>query len=307
MKKPIVVLFLLLSVTFQSYGNALTNSTNPESDIEFLIAGVEDIKSFAEAERKFILMHFTASWCMPCQWMETNTYKDSDLVRYVNSNFLAKKIDIDNFEGRRLQKKYDVHLLPSVLIFSPEGKLMDRVDEALEAEKLLLRLQQFNKDFEGHLAVEAPKENFIDPPSIDLGALKISAPSLDLGNSNANDPAERYERNTISAPSLEMPSTSYQEPAVAAQPERQPTVYMPSSYYTIQVGAFSTHENAKRFVKENKSKTSQVINIKPSKRSKGFVYLVQIGQFANELEADRYENTLKKLGMNTYVKKIDNP
>lgn len=49
-------------------------------------------------EPKKILVHFYAQWCSMCKKMEGHTYKNEDIINYINNNFYAVRFDSEGGE-----------------------------------------------------------------------------------------------------------------------------------------------------------------------------------------------------------------
>ena len=105
----------------------ITQASSPtRAQVNFVSGSLSDIQRIAASEDKPYLIHFTAEWCMPCQWMEKNTYTDPELANYINTNYIPYKVDIDDAEGFKYKEQFSILLLPSVLIFNSRGELLDR-------------------------------------------------------------------------------------------------------------------------------------------------------------------------------------
>ncbi|KAA3624233.1 MAG: DUF255 domain-containing protein, partial [Bacteroidetes bacterium] len=71
-----------------------------KASVQFVDAALSEVREMAAKEGKLYFAHFSADWCMPCQWMEQNTFKDPKLAFFANKNYLAAKLDIDHSEGQ---------------------------------------------------------------------------------------------------------------------------------------------------------------------------------------------------------------
>lgn len=311
MKKPISVLPLLLSILLSTFGNLYASNSHPKGEVEFLIADVEDIKSFAANDGKLILLHFTASWCMPCQWMESNTYKNENLAHFVNENYLAKKIDIDDFEGRRLKDHYKVKTLPSILIFNPQGKLLDRINEAIEAKELLNVLSKLNTGENKRITEIPTTETYTDQDYISAPAINIS-PQIQMPMIPDFETAEEKKEQTyLSLPDMDINSPKEKVERLESNnrlytPPTEESAYTSKRHkkYGVQIGAFSTRANAHRCMTKYKKQLKKPIQIIPEVRGLKTVYKVLVGEFNQEFDASRYKTHLNSIGLDSIVKEI---
>lgn len=83
-------------------------------------------KAAKEAKEKGLplLIGFTATWCGPCRQMQQLTFRDKQVVNYVQSGFVALSLDAD--ENSDLVRGFRVEAFPTTLVVSPELKIVKR-------------------------------------------------------------------------------------------------------------------------------------------------------------------------------------
>jgi thioredoxin-related protein len=78
----------------------------------------EDGLAQAKAQKKKIYINFHADWCGYCHKMERETFKDSKVIAFLNTNYIPIRINSD--KEKNLARQYHVRGLPDN-IFMEEG------------------------------------------------------------------------------------------------------------------------------------------------------------------------------------------
>lgn len=112
------------------------------SSTRFIVNNFEEARNKAQQEGKMLLLDFYASWCAPCRFMESTTFKDERVSDLLNEKFVPLKIDIDDFDGYALKEHFDIRVLPTFLIFDSEGKVIERVEETLSPTNMVELLEK---------------------------------------------------------------------------------------------------------------------------------------------------------------------
>ena len=112
----------------------LLTTTASAGEINF-VKGMtwKQIKSKAARENKMIFFDAYASWCGPCKYLEKNIYTDDKVASYYNTYFINVKLDMEQGEGVQLSKEFEITAYPTLLFFSPDGKMVHKYVGALEA------------------------------------------------------------------------------------------------------------------------------------------------------------------------------
>ncbi len=106
------------------------------SSINFHEGNFSSAKELANKEGKKLLVDFYASWCAPCKWMDETTFADPEVIRRMNDDYITIKVNIDDFDGYALKEHYGVKVLPTVLIFDNDGKVVERIEETIPPSKM---------------------------------------------------------------------------------------------------------------------------------------------------------------------------
>lgn len=99
----------------------------------------QDILKQAKEQNKLLFIDFETTWCGPCRTMDQYVYT-ADVTIEAFNNILAVKIDGD--ENRELVKKYEVKAYPTMIILSPEGKIMAKKVGYLSVKDIVVFINQ---------------------------------------------------------------------------------------------------------------------------------------------------------------------
>jgi len=79
---------------------------------------------FSEAKRlqRPVLLALSAMWCHWCHVMDETTYSDTDVIAYINENFIPVRVDADMRPD--IDGLYNQGGWPSTLVLTPEGNIV---------------------------------------------------------------------------------------------------------------------------------------------------------------------------------------
>ena len=305
----------LILILFIAFSNLLKGAVPAE--VIFRSGDFGALKAEAAREGKLLLVHFTASWCTPCRWMENNTFTDRGLADFVNLNFFPVKVDIEEREGADVKEEYGIKVLPSLLIFDTLGQVIARYEESMSAPRLEILLRRHYLAIMGIPAPSAsasPRQD--DGPGTNKPALSaaavpgpsVSSPetkqrtALPLATqaSRASGPEKKAEVSAPPpAPVAPKPPARVTPPA--AEPPAGTTA---ASRFCIQLGVFGSYENASRQLEYFKSRIAQPLRIYPGVHAGKSVYRIMLGEFASREEAEELARELKDQEVPVLVKDL---
>jgi len=144
MKNSIFVLCLILFSTFNIQAESHPENTDPNNKVNFFAGSFDHAKLKAGNEGKLFFVEFYAEWCTPCKWMDKTTFKNEMVVNQLNNNYVPLKLDIETNQGQDLKKQYEVNILPTILIFNSQGRMIERIEKTLSSESMVSMLSFHN-------------------------------------------------------------------------------------------------------------------------------------------------------------------
>jgi len=100
----------------------------------------------AKKEHKYILADVYTDWCGWCKKLDKDVFTNSDVVSYLQKDFICVKVNAeDPKEGSTVARTYKVNGFPCALVFSPEGKLIGKVDGYEAAADYIASLKEMRQ------------------------------------------------------------------------------------------------------------------------------------------------------------------
>ncbi|MFK7785783.1 MAG: thioredoxin family protein [Crocinitomicaceae bacterium] len=114
-----VMAFVVMS-SFSSKGTG--------TGIEFAKFNLEAAKKKASKSGKLIFIDAYTDWCGPCKQMAATTFKDPEVGKFFNKNFVNLKVEMEkDADGREIARRYRVRAYPTLLIIDGDGNLVKSV------------------------------------------------------------------------------------------------------------------------------------------------------------------------------------
>lgn len=104
----------------------------------------EEAVSRGKNENKKIFLNFYADWCHYCKVMESKTFRDRNVVGYINENFIPVRINTD--KNQQLAIKYNVRGLPATWFLTKDGENIGSQPGFIPPDLMLPLLKYISSD-----------------------------------------------------------------------------------------------------------------------------------------------------------------
>ena len=128
----------------------------------------------AAQSNKLVLLHFSASWCRPCQHLETFVFTNYRVIRKFQDRVVPVKIDVDT--NPEWVKKHGVSSIPTDVCLTPSGRVVVKQPSPKTADDYLRMFKRIetaaNQIDEGNLALAQRIDEVIGTAQVDMNQLR---------------------------------------------------------------------------------------------------------------------------------------
>ncbi len=280
-----------------------TSLAKAEVDVTFLPGNLEHVQNLAATEGKLYLVDFVAKWCMPCKWMDETTFSDPAVSNYLRENYIATKVDIDNFDGFNYKNQYNITVLPSILIFNSKGEQVGRYEESMAPSKMMKILAAHNYP-ENRVVTQAP--NIIQntqPLELETEVVVevvdqiVETPNFETALEIEEAPVYYEEENIV----YEVEEDKFDETSTAQivdlnlfNMSASPQV---REGYSVQIGVFADYGNVLSTSSKMQEVYNQEIIVQVTHLNNKEVFKVMVGDFYSEEEAHELRRLMETNGI----------
>ena len=88
--------------------------------------------------KKYAVADFYTDWCGWCKILDKTTFKDAGVESFLAKNAVCMKVNSeDGKTGSALSEKFEVSGWPTVILFDPAGREVDRISGYMPAPQFL--------------------------------------------------------------------------------------------------------------------------------------------------------------------------
>lgn len=252
--------------------------------VKFYKGDWDSSKKKAAKEAKLYFVDFDASYCATCRTMEETTYMDEKLAKYMAEHVVAKKVDVQDFDGVLWSQQYEVEALPTMLIFDQEGDLVERLVGYKSADALLKIFKDLQKN-------NSTQDN-IQPVLPDT---PISLPEEQKKNIPANSKYNKGSFKSADLSALQSIGHGLYEVEVNK---------IKAIGFSVQVGVFSTYKSVMDQADKFNRKYSKKTLIHLDDHNGSIVYKLLVGVFENKQQASAFRTDLRKDKLDGMIKDL---
>jgi thioredoxin-related protein len=140
--KKIALLFLLgvfinSNTTFAQNKTVLASQASQINKMPYFVGSFDQLQEEGKKKNKpyFVFVHANKNK------FDSVTFINQYVQTYIKKRYLAQKLQAPSLYADYVVKKYEVKSFPQILVFTPQGKLVDRIMSYLGPKQMIARLK----------------------------------------------------------------------------------------------------------------------------------------------------------------------
>ena len=114
-------------------------------EVSFMQATPDEVIDAMNVSGQYSVIYFTADWCLPCQVLEEGHFRDERVINLINNGLVSVKADYSEKKDIEWYERYEVRMLPTLLIIDENGGEVDRIQNIRNTRQLYLFLHQYSQ------------------------------------------------------------------------------------------------------------------------------------------------------------------
>jgi thioredoxin-related protein len=183
---------------------------------------LESAQRLASQNNRLVLVYFCGPSCVYCKRMEAEVLSQPLVAGAINADFVAVKVVADQFPTAARQ--YGVTHLPTTVVLSPQGQVLDRKEGFIPTNEFVARIGQLAATAKRRGAAVYAQIPAGTPPAVGqpaAGQPVTSQPTM--GQPPLNQPS--MNQPLMNQPAVNPPAMN--QPAMNPQPWNRPAVNQP--------------------------------------------------------------------------------
>lgn len=212
----------------------------------------------AQEQGKLLYLEFQADWCVTSGLLTEMTYKDSELVTFLNQRTIPLQIDNTHPEYYSLSQRFNVTAYPTIVILNNRGTELERlIDKAPRGSELHQTLTDYSTiENTEILRTPAPEPSIVVTSTTIAPATTPIEIITEKREIHPQAPPQKTKTTTPAPQKKVVTTTTTKKTTTTTKPAPAPPKKIvavapaPSTYHTLRVGTYSTKDNALARVKE---------------------------------------------------------
>lgn len=260
----------------------LLGATNTNSQVQFIDNNLNTAKAKALQEGKLYVVNFVTTYCYLCKMMDETTFSDARVTNYVEQNYVPVKVNIEDFDGIEWKQKYDIQLVPTIMIFDSSGEPVGRYEESMGSARMLEVLERHNMAQNKTIVNTTPKTY----PSTTKSTTYTPPPTYTTTERHNTSPP-----SVNTAPDAEIATGLFEFTVKRA----------PTSGYGVQIGVFAEYGNVLREVERLDKLFDTQILVNINQLNGRTVYKIIVGYFPTRQGAEALQYQMAVQGTTGFI------
>lgn len=145
MKKIARALPIIVAITMLMAFNS--PKTAKKENINFFKGTFKEALGASKQQNKPIFIDSYTASCRWCKKMDKTTFRNRNVVHYLNTHFINVKMDMYGKEGKTMKRKYDIDALPTLLFVNSKGKSLVRVNGFIDASDFMRKAKKAKRRY----------------------------------------------------------------------------------------------------------------------------------------------------------------
>ena len=140
--KKLKVLILVLIVALYTTAGIVAAGAKPKSSGSIKWYTYKKGMTLAKKQNKRVFLHFYTDWCDYCKEMQTTTFGHRTVVRMLNADFIA--IKVNTAKNHKVAAKYNIRPVPDNWFLSADGEKIKNFLGYFEPDQFVTVLRYVN-------------------------------------------------------------------------------------------------------------------------------------------------------------------